>query len=132
MLSLETGGRRYPLVIASDNISQSIFCYSTFRKFENVNLIHGSPFFDDLQKSEYIVGSLSKIVKLVESEKKMIATSLNKTAEGALFDLFNKFFMKRDGMDVYRVAMESGLLLTSMVHPKFNAAVVIDVNEVRH
>lgn len=30
---------------------------------------------------------------------------LNKTAEGALFDLFNKFFIKRDNNEYYRVAM---------------------------
>jgi hypothetical protein len=38
----------------------------------------------------------------------MIAMSLNKTVEGALFDLFNKFFMKKGGRDVYRVVSQDG------------------------
>ncbi len=45
-------------------------------------------------------------MKIVESDKIMIASSLNKTAEGALFDLFNKFFIKRDGNDFYRIALQ--------------------------
>lgn len=45
-------------------------------------------------------------MKHVESEKTLIASSLNKTAEGALFDLFNKFFIKRDGRDLYRIALQ--------------------------
>jgi hypothetical protein len=44
----------------------------------------------------------------------MIAISLNKTVEGALFDLFNKFFMRRDGSDIYRVATENGMIATSV------------------
>jgi hypothetical protein len=64
----------------------------------------------------------------VDSDKKAIITSLNKTAEGALFDLFNKFFMKRGGSDVFRVAMESGLMLTPVFNPKFNCVVILDKN----
>lgn len=66
-------------------------------------------------------------MKIVESDKIMVASSLNKTAEGALFDLFNKFFIKRDGNDFYRIALqESGYSTTAIVHPNFNAAIVIN------
>jgi hypothetical protein len=68
-------------------------------------MVYGSPFINDITNNEYVVNSLSQIIKLTDSEKKIMITSLNKTAEGALFDLFNKFFMKRDCSDVYRVAM---------------------------
>jgi len=61
----------------------------------------------------------------------MIATSLNKTVEGSLFDLFNKSFIKRDGLEMYRYALDSGALKTETVHPQFNAAVIIRSENLR-
>jgi hypothetical protein len=99
-----------------------------YRRFGNADTIVGSPFANDLNNSEYIVNCLQQIIELTQSDRKMVAIALNKTAEGALFDLFNKFFMRRNGMDCYRVAMESALLLTTPINPKFNGSVLIDNN----
>ena len=60
-----------------------------------------------------------------------MANSLNTAVETALFDLFNKFFTKRGADEVYRVAMESGLLFTEVVHPRFNACFSINQSQVR-
>ena len=65
----------------------------------------GSPFKKDENNSEYIVKSLSNIIKTAENDKVLVANSLNGAVETALFDLFNKFFIKRDKLEFYRVAM---------------------------
>jgi hypothetical protein len=71
------------------------------------------------------MGCITQIMNLAASENKMIAMSLNKTVEGAFFDLFNKFFMKRENLDVYRIATVDGLTVTSVYNPKFNAVFVM-------
>lgn len=45
-------------------------------------------------------------MKIVGSDSTLVASSLNKTVEGALFDLFNKFFINRDGQELYRIALQ--------------------------
>lgn len=69
-------------------------------------------------------------MKLVESDKTMIASSLNKTTEGALFDLFNKFFKRVEENDTYRIALQnSGYSATGIAHSNFNTAIIIQVDE---
>jgi hypothetical protein len=68
----------------------------------------------------------------MESGKKMIAFSLNKTVESSFFDLFNKSFLRRNGEDVYRVSMESNVSLTSIFNPKSNVIVIMNENEFRN
>jgi hypothetical protein len=88
-------------------------------------MVYGSPFISDVTNSEYVTNSLSQIIKLVESNKKAIITSVNKTTESALLDLFNKLFMKKGGLDVIRVGKTASNL-------KFNGVVIMDKNEVRN
>ena len=87
--------------------------------------ITGSPFEADAKNSEYIVKNLSRIVRKVETNSILMANSLNNTVETALFDLFNKFFIKRGNEEVYRVAMQSGLLFTEIVNKEFNVCLSI-------
>lgn len=95
-------------------------------KFENSTIVEGSPFISDINKPEYVTKNISHIMKLVESDKTMIASSLNKTTEGALFDLFNKFFKRVEENETYRVALQnSGYNTIGVAHPKFNTAIII-------
>jgi uncharacterized protein YqgV (UPF0045/DUF77 family) len=127
--SFRVGGRRFPLVIAEDSMSQTAFCHMARNTFSRTETINGSPFTDDTANSEYIMGCVTEVIRLADSDKKLLAISLNKTAEGALFDLFNKFFMKMGGVDVFRVAKEGGSLSTAVFNPKFNLVVLIDKSD---
>ena len=100
------------------------------KKFKNYLGFRGSNFKNDEDNNAYILKTLNTIVRSTECERILVASSLNKKIETALYDLFNKFYIKRGGEEYYKVGLESGALFTEVIHPKFNCAIILHLNEI--
>lgn len=68
-------------------------------------------------------------VNQAASDTVLIANNLNPVVETTLYDLFNKFYMKRAGNNIYRVALNSGFTMPAKVHSNFNCIVIVRASD---